>query len=139
LRPNTRWGADERWIYSGYTSDRLEVGIGLSANESASRPHSPPIIWTYLRNLELPASESAARAADACRRVAGATQAWSGYPSVAQTATEVLIGPDFRAQTREVVHFAFVVLREFQAVGYLAPDLPITEPGLLHEPHPMNE
>lgn len=128
LVAGSRWGADDRWIYSGYSSERLEIGVGLSANESARRPDSAPIIWTYLRNRQLSDEENRERARAACRALEGATQPWSGLPSLARPAAEIVTGQDFREQVRQVVAFAFWVALEFQRVGYLPADLPLVPP-----------
>ena len=129
LKPNNRWGSDDRWIYSGYSSERLEIGVGFSANESAKHPASDPIVWTYLRNRELADADISRRSAEARRAVLGAAQPWPGYVSLHRRAAEVLRASDFRDQTREVVQFAFSVAEEFQRVGYLPADLPLRPPG----------
>lgn len=119
LRPSSRWGSDERWIYSGYASERIEVGVGFAANESPRRLDSPPIVFVYLRNLEVPASDVSERVRAALHAVPGATQVWSGYPTVSRPASEILLAADFRQQVEEVVAFVRQVLSLFTEVGYL--------------------
>ncbi|MGD9695480.1 MAG: PD-(D/E)XK nuclease family protein [Thermoleophilia bacterium] len=124
LQPSGRWGVDERWIYSMYSSDRIELGVGFAANESSRRPDSPPIVWACVKNKEIGQESVRARAAEACRAVAGASEPWTGYPGLSKPAAEVLAGADFRAQAAELTVFAFDVVDVFRSVGYLPADLP---------------
>lgn len=129
LQASSRWGADERWIYNGFTSGHLEIGLGFSANESPKRPESPPIIWAYIRDPAIPKEAVAARTAAAIAQVPDATAVWSGVPTLSRPAADILTASDFRDQVQQAVHFAFSVARRFQEVGYLPADLSLIEPS----------
>jgi hypothetical protein len=127
LKATGRYGLSTRWIYRLLSSDRISVGLGFSANRSASDPSSRPIIFAPVKNLELASDQSKGRAEEAARAVGGSVL-WGDYPYVTQPVEEVLTTEDFREQVDQSVRYVYEGLVAFRDAGYLPPDLSVAEP-----------
>jgi hypothetical protein len=114
-----RTNFNERLVYRTFAGQNLNVYLGFSANESATKPASPPIIWAGLENPSLQGSEGKTQAEQARDAVRGKNM-W-GFTDIylSKPAADVLQDPSFEGQAREAVAFVFQTVSVIADAGLM--------------------
>jgi hypothetical protein len=119
---------NERWVYRMFNGERISLFVGFAANESASRPKSPPIIWAGAKNPGLVGSEGKQRA-ETARDRSGGWSIWDHqHIGVHALAAEVVTASEFDGQIAQTVGFAYKTAKLLQDVGFIPEGVALRRP-----------